>query len=397
MKRISDNEIRNTKSQTMVGLSSFFNRFNCVKQVPVFAKLNWFELRKIASKAIVVEYKKGDLIIKLGSPPDYFYCLISGRIQAYSIDEAGNKDNLDFIHRGMHFGIISVLTGEDHSLNFEAINDSVVLQIPQDEFQKILKSIPQLGVELSQILSKRIRRKVTGTKAVFESTIISIYSPIKGTGSSTYAINLALSLEKETNKKVVYVNIHTQQNQTPDTHSTKTQGPPKWKTPAVQLNEIVGDHEKIDESVIKDDLKVDMINVALDSQDKDVTKQISPFVSALVGNYHYVVVDLPNEMDEIVLETLTQSDSVHLITTDRRKDLELIRRVIDRLEVNLKERFQDEKIKVIIRSIQDKIYLSFEQINKFIDYDVYTMLPQINETDFNVQLKSNHLNFLSTH
>jgi len=123
----------------MSGISSFINRLQILKQIPIFSKLNWFELRKIASPSILEEYKKGETICQEGSPPDYLYCLVSGRIQAYTTDIKGNKENIDFIHRGMHFGIISLFTGENHSMNFEAINDSVVLKIPNKEFQDILK------------------------------------------------------------------------------------------------------------------------------------------------------------------------------------------------------------------------------------------------------------------
>ena len=79
-----------------------------------------------------------------------------------------------------------------------------------------------------------------------------------------------------------------------------------------------------------------------------------------------MVVDLPNEMDNLVLETLTQSDLVYLLVFDRKKDLDLIRKVVDRLEDTLKERFREEKIKVIVRAVHAKIYLSFEEINKVI-------------------------------
>lgn len=164
----------------MGGLSSLVNRLHLVKQIPIFEKLNWFELQKIARKSILTEYKKGDFIAREGNPPDYFYCLVSGRLQAYSITSGGAKDNVDFIHRGMHFGIISALTGENHSMTFEAINDSIVLKIPVADFKNILKAVPHLGIELSQHLSRRIRRKVKGTTSIFESTVISVYSPIKG-------------------------------------------------------------------------------------------------------------------------------------------------------------------------------------------------------------------------
>lgn len=381
----------------MSGLSSLISRLNLLKQIPVFKKLNWFELQKIARKSIISEYKKGDLISKEGSPPDFFYCLISGRLQAYTNAPDGIKENIDFIHRGMHFGIISVLTGEDHSMSFEAINDSVVLKISKDDFQAILKTIPHLGVELSEHLSRRIRRKVKGSKSIFESTVIAIYGPVKGAGSSTYAANLALNLQKETGKNVIYINISSGSNKGDESGEVHDEVTVNWKNEAVDISNIVGDREKILESVIKDDLKIDLLNVAFNSDDVTLKGAIGAFVSAFVGDYHYVVVDLPNEMDDVVVETLTQADQVHLISSDRKKDLDLIRRVLDRLEITLKERFREERIRVIVRTLHTKNYLSFEEINQCLDYHVYGALPIIQQSELTEKIDTASLRFLLSH
>jgi NTE family protein len=368
----------------MAGLSRLINRFNVVKQIPIFSKLNWLELHHIARKSVIAEFKKGDCIAKEGDPPDNFYCLVSGRLQAYTLTASAKKENLEFIHRGMHFGVLSSLTGENHSHTFEAINDSVVLKIPREDFQGILNSIPHLAIELSQSLSKRVREQVKGNKNAFESSIISVYSPVEGTGSSTYALNLAINLQKETKKKVIFVSIHDRPS-----HVISHPGFPKWKKPAVVLPDIFGDHEKILDSIHKGSLPVDLLNITLLSNDRhsanlspsDLAQEISPFVSSLVGSYNYVIVDLPNNMDDTVFETLTQSDLVHLVTTDRKKDLELVRNDIDRLQNGLKGHFRQERIKVIVRSIHDKVYLSFEEINSLIDYNVYNLLPNIDSDE----------------
>jgi len=375
----------------MSGLSSFINRFNLVKQIPVFHKLNWFDLQRIVRKSVITEYKKGDLIVAEGSPPDYFYCLVSGRLQAYAT-VAGIKEDVDFIHRGVYFGVVSILTGENHSLTFEAINDSIILRISKNDFQGILKAIPQLGIILSQNLSQRMSKRNKGFKKIFESNIISVYSPVAGTGSSTYAIHLAINLQKETRKKVICVQIASKKRQD---QSTQALAGPQWNIPAVELSDIVGDYEKIVESISKSDLDIDLLPVAFDPSDNNLKKQISIFVSALVGEYHYVVVDLPNDMDDAVLETLTQSDLVHLVTWDRRSDLEETRKVIDRLEMVHKEKFREEKIRVIIRGVHDQIYLSFEEINKVIDYHVYTMLPYVRESDLNGDARLKNVSFMN--
>ncbi len=374
----------------MPDITSFITRFNLVKHIPIFAGLNWLELQKIARKSAVSEYKKGDIICHEGAPPDFLYCLISGRLQVYTTTSDGKKDNVDFIHRGMHFGIISLLTGENHSTSFEAFNDSVILKIPKDDFHAILKSIPQLGIRLSENLSRHIRQNVHGTKSVFESSIISIYSPVKGTGSSSYAIHLALSLQQQTGKKVIFINIHSRLKME---HATDDASP-RWHIPSVDLTEIVSDHEKIRECVNRNSLKVDLLNVSFHPDDTTLKSQIGLFVSSFVGDYHYVVVDLPNEMDDIVFETLTQADVVHLLAVDRGKDLELIRNVVERLTGTLKGKFREEKLRVIIRASHAKIYLSFEEINKAIDHHVYATLPEIQAGELTERENSQYLSFM---
>ncbi len=352
------------------------------------------ELHRIARKAVIVEYKKGDIVCQQGGAPDFFYCLISGRLLAYSSSLHARKDDIDFIHRGMHFGIVSILTGENHSMNFEALNDSIVLKIAKEDFHEILNSIPQLGLRLSQSLSRRVRRKThDATRSVFESTVIAVYSPVTGTGSSTYAINLALNIQKETNKNVIFINVHPNQE---EGNADNAGSSPRWKSPPISLAQIIDDHAKILDHVIKKDLPVDLLNVSFDPKDTAIKKHIGLFVSAFVGDYHYVIVDLPNEMDDIVLETLTQSDLVHLVTCDRTRDMESIRKVIDRLETSLQGKFREERIRVIVRSVEEKIYLSFEEINKDLDYHVYAALPTLQTAELTPREGSQHLSFLQS-
>lgn len=375
----------------MLGLSSLFHKYSLVKQIPIFNKLNLFDLQRIAQKANLIEYKKGDIICQQGKPADGFYCLISGRVQAYSLNIDGRKSDVEFIHRGMHFGIISLLTGEHHSLSYEALNDSIVLKIDKDDFQHILSAVPQLGVEMSHSLSKRIRSKRAKSKFIFESSIISIYSPVKGSGSSTYAANLALSLERETRKKVILVNISTaaeikeaEASKVGEASPTFGEASPKWKKAPVELGSIIDDHEKIIHSIGRGEMAVDLLRVSFDPADVSLVNRMGQFVSSLVHDYHYVVVDLPNEMDDVVLKTLTQSDLIQLVTLDRTEDLKLTHQVICSLEEQLKEKFEQETLQVIISGKQEACYLSFEEVNRQIDFEVYRKLPRIESSQLNV-------------
>ncbi|MBF0478115.1 MAG: patatin-like phospholipase family protein [Candidatus Omnitrophica bacterium] len=354
----------------MEGFNAFFSQFNIVRQLPVFASLNWLELHKIARKSYVVEYRKGDLIRQEGNPADNFYCVVSGRIRAYVTADDGRKENVDFIHRGMYFGIISALTGKTHSMTFEAINDSVILQIPKDEFQQVLKTIPKLGVEFSEALSRRLRRRVKGHAAAFESKIISVYSPVRKTGSSTYAHALAKQIHFETKKNVIYVNIDSLGNLNR-----------VMATDRIDFRKVSEDYSLVTQLTQKQTDGFHSLNLFFTTDEQaTLRKQIAPFVSNLADEYNFVVVDLPSDMDDLVLETLAQSDLVHLISLERIKDLGQTHSVIDHLEVSLRENFRSEKIKVIIRAESDTEII-FSEITKSLDYDVYAMLPHFEEEE----------------
>ncbi len=350
----------------MAALPSFFNKRAILKQIPIFEGLNWFELNRISRQAGLVEFNKGDILCKQGDPADAFYVIVSGRVYSYALNPAGQKEEVDFLLRGMHFGVISTLTGENHSHTYEAINDSVVLKIEKTDFADLLKVTPRLAVALSQSLSRRIRSHVTHTKDSQESTIIAVYSPLKGSGSSTYAANIALSLKSQTHKKVLLLSLSSDP-----------------RDPLTNLSDIISDHDSIINAIIKDKTPVDLLYVKFDSGTPALVNRISQFVSAPANDYNYVVVDLPNEMDDVVMKTLTQSDVVHLVAMSREKDLEMTRGVIDHLSEALKDKFQPDKVQIIISGVQEKFELPPEEIKKLLNYDVFLFLPHLKPDEFN--------------
>ncbi len=367
--------------------SSLLNRFSIVKQIPVFRSLNWLEIHRIATHANIFECKKGEVIRREGDEPDAFYCLVSGRVQAYT-NHYDNKENVEAIHRGMHFGIVSLLTGERHSLNFEVINDAVILKIHKDEFHNILRDIPKVSLEISQSLSKRVRSKVTRKKTIFESTIVSVYSPIKGAGSSTYAVNLALRLQQETKKKVLLINIESKRSEPVDSPIVTGDSDPHWKKDPVDINWIMNDHDNIFNYIDHGELNVGLLHISFDPDDASVLNKISKFVSTFVDDYHYIVVDLPNQMNQVVFKTLTQSDLVYLVTMDRKEDLDVTRKVVNHLKADLKDQFKKENLRVIISGLHQKDYKTYDEINKAIDYDVFTVLPYVSRSELTTNVEA---------
>ena len=345
------------------------DKFYFISQIPLFSELSWLERRVIASKAYLAEYKKGDTLYREGDPPDALYCLVTGRVAISTKRPDKSDEILEYLHRGRYFGTISLLTGEPHSVNARAINDSTVLKINKADFNFVLKFAPKLAIHMSQTISRRLKRKDIHHKTIFESTIISVYSPQAGTGCTMYAINLALSLARETKKESIFLDISPTGCVAAEVLGLKT------KSGRVNLQKTGFDYRKIKKNIQKHKEGIDLLNISHDPDEKSDITHIAPLLTYLATDYHYIVTDLPPQMDQTVFKALTQSDVIHVIANPNRKMMEATSDLMDGLEKSIPEAVP--KIKIIVNELKEKDRLSHKDQLHLLKKKVYGTLPAI--------------------
>lgn len=299
-------------------MSYLLNKYSIISNLPIFSGLSYFQKKFIASRCQIVEFKKGDIIYEEGGLPDYFYCIINGRVEIYQPKKksgAGQESILERLRRGEYFGSVSCLTNQPHTVSVRALNDSGVLRINKEDFNLTLKKIPQLAVYLSHSLSSRLSKK--DAKEIFESKIISIFGLNTGSGSTDYAEDLAENIKKESGKKV---------------------------------------------SIIK-------------SGSIANKEEASAKLSLLTGDYHYVLVDAGNKLDDKNFEILEQSDICHILTASDKDSLSESRLLAEKLE-NCFGKDARQAVSIIIK--EDKYYSqsSYEEKMKILSREIFTTLAQ---------------------
>ncbi len=348
------------------------NKESILREIPLFAALCPKEIALIKERSSILEYKKDEIIYKEGSEPSSLYCLISGRALIYTKDAHGKQNILEYLHRGKYFGIISILTGDPHSVTTRAINDCQVLAIAKKDFDFILKKIPQLAIDLSQTLSRRLKRKDIHQKTVFESTIISVSSFYPHSGKSIYALNLALSLKQETHKSVIILDL-CRKDQSPTLPERLDIGD-NYQLFDLCCSDI--STESIERTIVRDKFGIDLLFLAFNPKEGNCFKKVVDILSIVVNDYHYIVLDLPSRTDPSIVSILNQSDLIHVLTSPQAQDLKKTRRLIERLE--RKFNFLRAKIKVIINEYKPS-QLNSEERAQVIGHAVFADLPQIED------------------
>lgn len=340
-----------------------------IRELPFFAGLSKPELAIINLKSEIVEYRKGQIIYAQGASPCAFYCIISGRVQIYTKDKEGKQLILEYLHRGKYFGIISLLTSEVHSVTSEAINDCVVLVIKKENFDFVLQSIPHLAIDLSRTLSRRLKHKDLHQKKIFESTVISVFSSYAQAGKTMYALNLGLSLNKETHKSVIILDILSNEKTHTLPNKLGIEQPPIFDlSTASDIYVLPKDY------VLKSSFGIDLFCFYYQEDNTDCLKRLIEILSILVNDYHYIILDLPAAMDQAIISMLNQSDFIHILSSPDSLDLKRTNNLINRLEKDFN--FDPKKIRTIVNEYKlAKINYS-DQLN-ILGQDIFATIPKM--------------------
>jgi len=346
------------------------NKDLILKEIPLFASLSNSERNTIIERSTLAEYKKGQLIYSEGSMPSAFYCVVLGRVVIYTQDSHGNKTILEYLHRGKYFGILSLLTNEPHSVTSQAINDCLLLVIKKDDFNFVLQRIPLLAIDLSQTLSRRLKRKDIHQKTIFESTIISVFSSYSQSGKTVYALNLGLSLTGETRKSVIILDILPQEKIHSLPHKLEIKD-----VPVLDLSRMRIEYPQLlKDFILKSRFGIDLACFYYCDDDEACVKKLIGILSLLVNDYHYIILDLPSLMDRSIFSILNQSDIIHILTGSEPVDLKRTTNLIERLKTEFN--FNEEKIKIVINEYKLS-KLTHEEQTEILNKNVFATLPKI--------------------
>ena len=142
-----------------------------------------------------VELAGGEILFREGDSSDALYVLISGRLQVTVATSTGQQHLVGEIGRGEPVGEMGVLTREPRRATITAARDSVLARIEIAAFEKILKALPSLALNLSRFIIERLQRKNTSQKPAHNVTNVAVVSISEGLRPGTVLRDLLPQLE----------------------------------------------------------------------------------------------------------------------------------------------------------------------------------------------------------
>ncbi len=128
-----------------------------LKELALFSELKAEQMQMVKSISSTLSYSKNEVIFKEGAPYKGFYIVLKGTIKVYKNTSGGKEITLHIIKSYNAFADVPLFEGKNYPVNAQAVEDSVLLFIPADEFRKLLLDNSVICYNMLAGFAKRMR------------------------------------------------------------------------------------------------------------------------------------------------------------------------------------------------------------------------------------------------
>lgn len=344
-----------------------FSKEYSLADIPVFSSLTPLEQKMIEKKARLAEFKRGDLVYEEDTSPDAFYVVISGRFRLFLRGKPGRPEKtLIYFHRGDHFSEVSLLTGKMHSASVEAKRDGVLLKLEKDDFITLVNEFPSISLFLNRSLGYRLTKVEAAHKHQQEIKITSLYALDSSSAALQCWLDMATTLAKEIRRKVVFVDFVW-----PVSPFLKEVAP---YTVSRSFNLTAMDPSRdadLKSCIVHPAEGADYLHVSSGDEKSSDEKKVSTLITFLTYRYDYVLIRLPENLDNTSFKLLKLSDGVYIYSEV--SSLEDMADSVKEFQQGIG--FSKNEIRVILPDHEGKGALSQQSEEEILGAAVFAFLP----------------------
>lgn len=119
-------------------------------------------LNKISKIIKKISFKKGEQLFKEKDETRGLYLIHSGKVEISKVTPDGWRQTLAVLTSGHFFGELSILEKRQHDASAVAVEDTEILLITKEDFERLMKEDIALACEIIKkialVMSKNLRR-----------------------------------------------------------------------------------------------------------------------------------------------------------------------------------------------------------------------------------------------
>ena len=132
-----------------------------LRSIPYFSGLSTAELDSIKEFIFEKEVDRGEMILLEDEPSDALYFVASGAVKMFKTSSDGKEQILTFIRPGESFNDVPIFDGGPNLASAQAIGPVVLYGIRDSDLEAILRSHPQVSLNVTRVLSQQTRHLVS--------------------------------------------------------------------------------------------------------------------------------------------------------------------------------------------------------------------------------------------
>jgi CRP/FNR family transcriptional regulator, cyclic AMP receptor protein len=129
-----------------------------LRKMPLFREFRDAELQRLAGLATIRKYREGRVIVRQDDTAMTLYCVLSGAVRVQREGSGGSPPVVLVEHGpGGFFGEMALLDDFPRSASVLALAPTECALVSKWDFQRELRSHPEISLALLRVLSERIR------------------------------------------------------------------------------------------------------------------------------------------------------------------------------------------------------------------------------------------------
>ena len=134
------------------------DHFWYLKRCDLFERLPVDEIKSVERRAFFRKYQKGSVIYLPAELASGVLLLLTGRVKICTHGIDGKQTILAFVEPGELFGELTVVGQTQREDQAQAVEESSLLLIPNDEMQRLIRMYPEVSLGITKLMGLRRQR-----------------------------------------------------------------------------------------------------------------------------------------------------------------------------------------------------------------------------------------------